>query len=255
MCSLVHKFGGKDGDDSDPDVGGYVQELKKALPPGFKAKGDIYVFVDECHRTQSGELHAAMKTLLPNAMFIGFTGTPLLKTDKQKSIEVFGRYIHTYKFDEAVAAAIAGGFSLVGLFITKEQDTSKFRQAWIDELRRDMALLVAHAHQIQAYILISTEADNGERWKATREDFLELNKASTRIKLRLNPTECDSRLILRSLREMEELFKELKLPANRTDASFDKIFGIVSALERDSAPLLKKEWVRVKEGEPILPLR
>ncbi len=102
MCSLVHKFGGKDGDDSDPDVGGYVQELKKALPSGFKAKGDIYVFVDECHRTQSGELHAAMKTILPNAMFIGFTGTPLLKTDKQKSIEVFGRYIHTYKFDEAV---------------------------------------------------------------------------------------------------------------------------------------------------------
>ena len=35
-------------------------------------------------------------------MFIGFTGTPLLKADKQKSIEVFGRYIHTYKFDEAV---------------------------------------------------------------------------------------------------------------------------------------------------------
>jgi len=102
MCSLVHKFGGKDGDDSDPDVGAYVQELKTSLPPGFKAKGDIYVFVDECHRTQSGELHAAMKTILPNAMFIGFTGTPLLKTDKQKSIEVFGRYIHTYKFDEAV---------------------------------------------------------------------------------------------------------------------------------------------------------
>src|SRR5947199_10396624 len=43
-----------------------------------------------------------MKQLLPNAMFIGFTGTPLLKADKQKSIEVFGTYIHTYKFDEAV---------------------------------------------------------------------------------------------------------------------------------------------------------
>lgn len=102
MCSLVHKFGGKDGDDVNPDVGTYVHELKEALPPGFKARGDIYVFVDECHRTQSGELHDAMKTILPNAMFIGFTGTPLLKTDKRKSIEVFGRYIHTYKFDEAV---------------------------------------------------------------------------------------------------------------------------------------------------------
>ena len=58
--------------------------------------------MDECHRTQSGELHKAMKAILPSAVFIGFTGTPLLKADKQKSIEVFGRYIHTYKFDEAV---------------------------------------------------------------------------------------------------------------------------------------------------------
>lgn len=43
-----------------------------------------------------------MKGILPNAVFIGFTGTPLLKTDKRKSIEIFGPYIHTYKFDEAV---------------------------------------------------------------------------------------------------------------------------------------------------------
>ena len=60
------------------------------------------MFVDECHRTQSGDLHDAMKAILPNAMFIGFTGTPLLKADKRRSIEVFGRYIHTYRFDEAV---------------------------------------------------------------------------------------------------------------------------------------------------------
>lgn len=64
--------------------------------------GNLFVFVDECHRTQSGDLHKAMKGILPSAVFIGFTGTPLLKADKQKSIEVFGRYIHTYKFDEAV---------------------------------------------------------------------------------------------------------------------------------------------------------
>ncbi len=64
------------------------------------------MFVDECHRTQSGDLHKAMKALLPNALFIGFTGTPLLKADKQKSIEVFGRYIHTYKFDQAVREGV-----------------------------------------------------------------------------------------------------------------------------------------------------
>ncbi len=98
FCSLIHKFAGKE----EGEVTEFIAEVKRSLPPDFKAKGDLYVFVDECHRTQSGELHDAMKEILPNAMFIGFTGTPLLKTDKQKSIEVFGTYIHPYKFDEAV---------------------------------------------------------------------------------------------------------------------------------------------------------
>jgi len=101
LCSLVHKFGGKDEIDEN-DVDEYIKSLKDSLPTNFKAKGDVYVFVDECHRTQSGKLHEAMTTLLPDALFIGFTGTPLLKKEKKKSIEVFGKYIHTYKFDEAV---------------------------------------------------------------------------------------------------------------------------------------------------------
>ncbi|WLW65223.1 type I restriction endonuclease subunit R [Psychrobacter sp. van23A] len=108
MCSLVHKFG-RQGDSDDDDSGStddFIRDLKNSLSSNFSAKGDIYVFVDECHRTQSGRLHNAMTTLLPNATFIGFTGTPLLKKDQQKSIEVFGPYIHTYKFDEAVADGV-----------------------------------------------------------------------------------------------------------------------------------------------------
>ena len=101
ICSLVHKFGR--GDDlSDADLATYIEEIKNSLPRGFSPKGEFFVFVDECHRTQSGKLHQAMKALLPKAMLIGFTGTPLLKADKQKSIETFGPYIHTYKYDEAV---------------------------------------------------------------------------------------------------------------------------------------------------------
>jgi len=102
LCSLIHKFGRAGGGDDAGDVAGYIEEVTRALPPGFAARGDLYVFVDECHRTQSGDLHQALKAILPNALFVGFTGTPLLKADKQKSVEVFGRYIHTYKFDEAV---------------------------------------------------------------------------------------------------------------------------------------------------------
>ncbi|MDP2222791.1 type I restriction endonuclease subunit R [Nitrosomonas sp.] len=107
LCSLVHKFGRQENEEGDSDEGtkAFIDSLKK-LPADFKAKGDIHVFVDECHRTQSGDLHKAMKALLPNAIFIGFTGTPLLKADKQKSIEVFGRYIHTYKFDQAVREGV-----------------------------------------------------------------------------------------------------------------------------------------------------
>ena len=101
VCSLIHKFGR--GDDlSDTDLETYIDGIKKNLPRGFSPKGEFFVFVDECHRTQSGKLHQAMKALLPGATLIGFTGTPLLKVDKQKSIEVFGPYIHTYKYDEAV---------------------------------------------------------------------------------------------------------------------------------------------------------
>ncbi len=95
LCSLVHKFGRKDVDDFDA----FIKELEAQPSPTV---GEVFVFVDECHRTQSGKLHRVMKAMMPSAVFIGFTGTPLLKKDKQTSLEVFGGYIHTYKFSEAV---------------------------------------------------------------------------------------------------------------------------------------------------------
>ena len=101
ICSLVHKFGRCTKEDSDNSQE-YINDLKNNMPSDFSPKGKIIVFVDECHRTQSGKLHEAMKQILPNAIFIGFTGTPLLKKDKATSLETFGRYIHCYKFDEAV---------------------------------------------------------------------------------------------------------------------------------------------------------
>jgi type I restriction enzyme R subunit len=123
LCSLIHKFGGNDENDVDE----FIQTIKK--PADFKPKGNLFVFIDECHRTQSGELHKAMKELLPEALFIGFTGTPLLKTDKKKSIEVFGRYIHTYKFDEAVK----DGVVLDLLYEARDVDQKISDQSGIDE--------------------------------------------------------------------------------------------------------------------------
>ena len=95
LCSLVHKFGKKNVDNFEE----FIKELESQPT---QAVGEIFLFVDECHRTQSGKLHRTMKAMLPGAIFIGFTGTPLLKKDKQTSLEVFGKYIHTYKFNEGV---------------------------------------------------------------------------------------------------------------------------------------------------------
>ena len=63
--------------------------------------GDIFVLVDESHRTQGGDLHKAMKKALPLACYIGFTGTPLLKCEKN-SFAKFGGEIHRYTIDDAV---------------------------------------------------------------------------------------------------------------------------------------------------------
>lgn len=123
LCSLIHKFGGNDNN----DVSEFIDQIKR--PSNFKAKGNLFVFIDECHRTQSGELHKAMKELLPNALFIGFTGTPILKSDNKKSIEIFGTYIHTYKFDEAVQ----DGVVLDLLYEARDVDQKVTDQKSIDE--------------------------------------------------------------------------------------------------------------------------
>jgi type I restriction enzyme R subunit len=86
ICALIHKFN--------------VADLNGPAPA---VHGRFYVFVDECHRTQGGDMNKQMKRWLEGAIFIGFTGTPLLRKDKQMTRDVFGTYIHTYKFHQAVA--------------------------------------------------------------------------------------------------------------------------------------------------------
>lgn len=54
ICSLVHKFGRRGGEATENDYDKYIEELKASLPADFEAKGNLVVFVDECHRTQSG---------------------------------------------------------------------------------------------------------------------------------------------------------------------------------------------------------
>lgn len=132
ICSLIHKFGKHGGEATDKDIDKYIEEIKKALPKDYSAKGDFVVFVDECHRTQSGKLHAAMKTIIPNGIFVGFTGTPLLKKDKKTSLETFGGYIHTYKFDEAVRDKVVLDLRYEYRDVPQEIKSQDKIDAWFD---------------------------------------------------------------------------------------------------------------------------
>ncbi|MFS0646841.1 type I restriction endonuclease subunit R [Siminovitchia sp. 179-K 8D1 HS] len=62
---------------------------------------DVFVLVDESHRTQYGELHIKMKKVFPNACYLGFTGTPLMKKEKSTMIK-FGKLIHKYTIADGV---------------------------------------------------------------------------------------------------------------------------------------------------------
>jgi type I restriction enzyme, R subunit len=131
LCSLVHKFGRKGVENFDA----FIEELKQRPSP---AVGELFVFVDECHRTQSGKLHKTMKALLPGAVFIGFTGTPLLKKDKATSLEVFGGYIHTYKFGEAVEDEVVLDLVYEARDIPQRLDSEYQVDAWFDAKTRGL---------------------------------------------------------------------------------------------------------------------
>jgi len=125
LCSLVHKFGRRDVEDFDA----FIKELKEK--PSATV-GDVFVFVDECHRTQSGKLHKAMSALIPEGTCIGITGTPLLKKDKATSLEAFGHYIHTYKFAEAVDDEVVLDLVYEARDIDQELGSQQKIDAWFE---------------------------------------------------------------------------------------------------------------------------
>lgn len=154
ICSLIHKFGKRGSEASEQDYDKYVEDLLSSLPGDFSAKGNIIVFVDECHRTQSGKLHKSMEVILPKAIFIGFTGTPLLKKDKQTSLEVFGGYIHTYKFDEGVRDGVILDLRYEARDIPQNITSQARVDAWFDAktvglMPRAKARLKAHWGNLQ----------------------------------------------------------------------------------------------------------
>ncbi|HVZ65083.1 MAG TPA: type I restriction endonuclease subunit R [Lacunisphaera sp.] len=151
LCALLHKF--------DPT------DLSGPPPP---VHGRFYVFVDECHRTQGGDMNKQMKRWLENAIFIGFTGTPLLKKDaaKLRTRDIFGTYIHTYKFHEGVAD---------GVILDLKYEA------------RDVPQRLTSPKDIEAYFARKTKSLNNfqkaiirKRW-ATMEELMSAEERKARI--------------------------------------------------------------------------
>jgi type I restriction enzyme R subunit len=79
-----------------------LTEDGEGMPPGLNQDSNLFVFVDEAHRTQYGGLAGNMRQALPNAAFFAFTGTPIDKKDRS-TLQTFGPYIDTYTIEQAVA--------------------------------------------------------------------------------------------------------------------------------------------------------
>jgi type I site-specific restriction-modification system R (restriction) subunit len=80
-----------------------INKFESAVGKDFKDDDpNIFVLVDESHRSQYGSFHAKMKQIFPKACYIGFTGTPLLKSEKA-TVKKFGDFIHKYSMQQAVS--------------------------------------------------------------------------------------------------------------------------------------------------------
>ena len=151
LCALIHKF--------DP------ADLNGPPPP---IHGRFYVLVDECHRTQGGDMNKQMKRWLENAIFVGFTGTPLLRKDKDKlrTREIFGTYIHTYKFHEAVADKVILDLKYEAREVPQRLTSPKAIDAWFEQKTKGL-------NNFQRAVL-------RKRW-ATMEELMSAGERKQRI--------------------------------------------------------------------------
>lgn len=141
------------------------------------------------------------------------------------------------------AAVIAGLVSLLGLIIGKEQKVSEFRQAWIDDLRKCLVSYLVNINAISDFIRSSQGKSqaNEEQLK----NYKALNEANHGIRLRVNVSEDPAKNLLSAMDNFE------KIAQNNNNLTPDKIKELEDSFLESAKNLLKFEWKRVKEGEPI----
>jgi hypothetical protein len=131
------------------------------------------------------------------------------------------------------ASVIATVVTLLGILITNQAKVSEFRQQWINALRDDVATLITHS-----LILHAADAEDD-----TDESYLQVHQTTARIRLRLNPEEAASQEVIGAINEVRE--------ANHHATDFDEMNQRINVLTVAVQKVLKKEWKRVKYGEPL----
>ncbi|WP_198946991.1 type I restriction endonuclease subunit R [Marispirochaeta aestuarii] len=202
LCALIHKF--------DPGI-------KNDPPP---IHGRFYIFVDECHRTQGGDMNKQMKHWMQDAIFIGFTGTPLLRKDRKTTREVFGTYIHTYKFHQGVADGVILDLKYEARDVPQRLTSQNAIDAWFDRKTRNL-------NNFQKAIL-------RKRW-ATMEELMSAGERKQRIvaniiedfglKPRLNNDRGTAILVAASIYDACHYFRLFQ------NTSFGQYCGIITSYE------------------------
>jgi len=203
LCALIHKFDAAD---------------LKGDPPSVR--GRFYVFVDECHRTQGGNMNTQMKRWLESAIFIGFTGTPLLRKDKKLTRDVFGSYIHTYKFHQAVADKVVLDLKYEARDVPQRLTSQTMIDRWFEQKTRGL-------NNFQKAVI-------RKRW-ATMEELMSSSERKQRIiasviedfsmKPRLNNNRGTAILVAASIRDACEYYRLFQ------NTSFGAYCGIITSFE------------------------
>lgn len=212
LCALIHKFD--------------VSDLKGAPP---KIAGRFYVFVDECHRTQGGDMNKQMKRWLESAIFIGFTGTPLLRKDKQMTRDVFGTYIHTYKFHQAVADKVVLDLKYEARDVPQRLTSQQKIDEWFEQKTKNL-------NNFQKAIL-------RKRW-ATMEELMSSGERKQRIianiiedfslKPRLNNDRGTAILVASSIYDACHYFRLFQ------NTSFGQYCGIITSYQPNANAISKE---------------
>jgi hypothetical protein len=158
-----------------------------------------------------------------------------------------------------LAACITGTVTFVTLVISKEQKISEFRQAWIDAFRDELSEFAGHARRIAHERVpvniyrttkpmlerIAEEDEDAKRPDLFHENRQRMAQSYYALRLRLNPGESDHVALLERL---DRVYKTLNLVsgATRREDCINELDGLASVAQS----VLKREWTRVKEGEP-----